>query len=158
MNSRFTSQRLLIGSCAVLVALFGSGISSCLQTAGQRRATLRRAAEELIPAGARIRALGYGNCVELASSPSCAHAVFELPERASVRRARAVRATAERHGWRVVKGDDAQGGWSLFLRRSGYTAFVVLWRPEVYGLTCKAAQPDEKCFNTLSLERGQSVA
>jgi hypothetical protein len=33
------------------------------------------------------------------------------------------------------------------------TAAVVLWRPEVYGLTCKAAQPDEKCFNTLSLER-----
>jgi hypothetical protein len=107
---RATSQRLVIGSCAVLAALFGSGISSCLQSAGGRSATLRHAAEQLIPDGARIRA-------------------------------------------RVVKSDNAQGGWSLFLRRSGYTAFVVLWRPEVYNLTCKAVQRDEKCFNTVNLER-----
>src|SRR6266550_2153393 len=110
-------------------------------------------AEELIPAEARIRALDYGNCVELANSPSCAGVVFELPERAASRCARVVRATAERHGWTVVKMDDAEGGWSLFLRRPDYTANVVLWRPEVYGLTCKGAQPPDKCFNTLALQR-----
>jgi hypothetical protein len=153
MSSRFTSRRLLIGISLVLVVLFESGVSSCLQTSGQRRAALRRAAEGLIPSEAHIRALGYGDCVELASGPSCAGAVFELPQRASMRRARAVRATAERHGWTVVKIDDAQGGWSLFLRRPGYTAYVVLWRPEVYGLSCDSPRPDDKCFNTLSLER-----
>jgi hypothetical protein len=153
MSSQFTSRRLLIGFSLVLVALFGRGVSSCLQTSVQRRAVLRRTAEGLIPSEAHIRALGYGDCVELASGPSCAGAVFELPQRGSVRRARAVRATAERHGWRVVKSDDAQGGWSLFLRRPGYTAYVVLWRPEIYGLNCNAPRPDDKCFNTLSLER-----
>ncbi len=153
MHRWLVSQHARFGSCAVLISLLGTGLSSCAQTGDQRRATLRRTAEELIPAEARIRALDYGNCVELASSPSCAGVVFELPERAASRRARVVRATAERHGWTVVKMDDAEGGWSLFLRRPDYTANVVLWRPEVYGLTCKGAQPPDKCFNTLALQR-----
>jgi hypothetical protein len=147
------SRRVLVGSAAVVVAFLGSGISSCLETSGQRRAALRRAAEELIPPQGRIRALGYRNCVELASAPSCARAVFELPEHASAGRARLVRAAAERHGWTVTHSDDAQGGWSLFLRRAGFTAYVVLWRPKVYGLTCTGPQPQDECFNTLNLER-----
>jgi hypothetical protein len=153
VHLRLPFRPLVLGSCGILVVLLASGINSCLQTDGQRRAALRHAAEEVIPAEARIRALGYGDCVELASGPSCARAVSVLPERASARRARKVRSTAERHGWTVVEIDNAQGGWSLFLRRSGYTACVVLWRPEVYGLTCTSARPNEKWFNTLNLER-----
>src|SRR5437879_992518 len=98
MHRWLVSQHARFGSCAVLISLLGTGLSSCAQTGDQRRATLRRTAEELIPAEARIRALDYGNCVELASSPSCAGVVFELPERAASRRDRVVGATAERHG------------------------------------------------------------
>lgn len=110
-----------------MAALAGSGVSSCLETGGQRRAALRHAAEGLLPPEARIRALGFGDCVELASTPSCARVVFELPERSSARRAQTVRATAVRHGWTVSQSGDAQGGWSMFLKRPGYTAYVVFW-------------------------------
>ena len=100
-----------------------------------------------------MHAFGYGDCVELASSPSCARAVFELPQRDSGARARLVRAEAERHGWTVTQADDAQGGWNLFLKRPGYTAFVVLWRSELYVHNCDVRRPPEECFNTLNLER-----
>jgi hypothetical protein len=146
-------SRLLIASCAVIAALAGSGVSSCLETGGQRRAALRHAAEELLPPQAHIRALGFGDCVELASEPSCARVVFELPERSSARRAQMVRETALRHGWTVSQSGDAQGGWSMFLRRPGYTAYVVFWRPEVYHSRCTGARPEDECFNTLNLER-----
>jgi hypothetical protein len=49
--------------------------------------------------------------------------------------------------------DDAEGGWSLFLRRPGFTAFAVLWRPDVYNLRCGGGHPDDRCFNTIDLER-----
>ena len=147
------SRRLLFASGAVIVALICSGVSACLQTSGQRRATLRRAAVELLPPQARIRALGFGDCVELASGPSCARVVFALPQRSSVLRARALRRTALRNGWTIDKMDDAEGGWSLFLRRPGFTAFAVLWRPDVYNLRCGGEHPDDRCFNTIDLER-----
>ena len=145
--------RLLLASCVLVAAFVTSGVSSCLQTGGQRRGALRHAAEELLPPQARIRGLGFGDCVELASSPSCARVVFELPEGSSALRARSVRATAEANGWTVTHSDDAQGGWNLFLRRSGFTAFAVFWRPEVYGLRCEGAHPKDECFNTINLER-----
>jgi hypothetical protein len=153
MGSHSASRRLLLASCVVVAAFVTSGVSSCLQTGGQRRAALRRAAEGLLPPQARIRSLGFGDCVELASSPSCARVVFELPGRSSALRAKRVRAAAAANGWTVTHSDDAQGGWSLFLRRPGFTAYAVFWRPEVYGLRCNGAHPDEQCFNTLNLER-----
>jgi hypothetical protein len=146
-------MRFRLAGCLVIAASVTSGVSSCLQTGGQRRAALRNAAEQLVPPGAHIRALGYGDCVELASNPSCARVVFELPEHDSAVRARRVRAAAEANGWTVTHSDDAQGGWNLFLRRSGFTAFVALWRPEVYGLRCHGAQPKDECFNTINLSR-----
>jgi len=143
------SHQLLFASGAVIVALICSGVSACLQTSGQRRVTLRRVAVELLPPQARIRALGF----ELASGPSCARVVFALTQRSSALRAKALRRTALRNGWTIKKMDDAEGGWSLFLRRPGFTAFAVLWRPEVYHLRCGGGHPDDKCFNTIDLER-----
>jgi hypothetical protein len=146
-------SRLLLACCAVVAAFVTTGVSSCLQTGGQRRAALRDAAEGLLPPQARIRTLGFGECVELANSPSCARVVFELPERSSALRAKSVRAIAEANGWTVTHSDDAQGGWNLFLRRSGFTAYAVFWRPEVYGVRCHGAHPKDECFNTINLER-----
>lgn len=146
-------MRFPLAVCLLVVVLITTGVSSCLQTGGQRRAALRDAARGLLPPEAHIRALGFGECVELASNPSCAQVVFELPERSSALRAKAVRAVAEAHGWTVTRSDDAPGGWNLFLRRSGFTAFAVFWRPEVYGLRCDGARPKEECFNTISLQR-----
>jgi hypothetical protein len=143
----------LLASCVVVTAFVASGVSSCLQTGSQRRAALRDAAEGILPPEAHIRALGYGDCVELADSPSCAGVVFELPERSSALRAKSVRAAAVANGWTVTHSGDAAGGWSLFLRRSGFTAFAVFWRPEVYGLRCDGAHPKDECFNTINLER-----
>jgi glutamate/tyrosine decarboxylase-like PLP-dependent enzyme len=141
-----------------LIAFLSLGISGCLQTEEQRRAQLRERAEEILPRSARLRVLEYGDCVELASSPSCAQVVFEMPERDSARRAALVRAEAERNGWTVTHSDDAQGGWSAFLKRAEYTAVVFLWRPEVYDVDCEG-RPDPTlesnrfCFNTLSVDR-----
>jgi hypothetical protein len=153
MRIQSASRRLLLAAWVVVAAFVTSGVSSCLQTGGQRRAALRHAAEELLPQQARIRALGFGDCVELADSPSCARVVFELPERSSALRAKSVRGAAVANGWTITHSDDAQGGWSLFLRRSGFTAYAVFWRPEVYGLRCDGAHPKDECFNTINLER-----
>jgi hypothetical protein len=146
-------SRLLLASFVLVAALVASGVSSCLQTGGQRRSALREAAKGLLPAHTHIRALGFGDCVELADNPSCARVVFELPERSSALRAKSVRDAAEANGWTVTHSDDAQGGWNLFLRRSGFTAYAVFWRPEVYGLRCDGAHPKDECFNTINLER-----
>jgi hypothetical protein len=152
-----SSPRLrLLGSILVIAALVGSGVSGCRPTKSERRSALRGAARELLPPQARIRALGFGNCVELAGSPSCAAAVFELPERSSALRARAVRSEAVKHGWTVAKMDDAEGGWSLFLRRRNFTATVFLWRPNVYRLRCTGSHPDDRCFNTLSVQQSSA--
>jgi hypothetical protein len=139
----------------LLVTLVGSGISACLQTEGGRRATLRERAEEILPPAASIRSVGYGDCVELGSSPSCARIVFNLGIRDSARRATLVRKAAETHGWKVTRMTDAQGGWSLFLKREGFTAFIVLWRAEEYPQAdCRGNAPrDDVCFNTLNLTR-----
>ena len=138
----------------VLAALLSTGISACLQTESQRRATLRASAKEILPATATIRSLGYGECVELAPSPSCARVVFELHARESFQRAESVRAAAKRHGWKVTHSYDGQGGWSLFLKRKEFTALVVLWRPERYPRVCRGhGRRDEICFNTLNLTR-----
>jgi hypothetical protein len=137
----------------VAAALVASGVSSCLQTNGQRGAALRQEAEALLPPQAHIRALGFGDCVELADSPSCARVVFEMPEHSSALRAKRVREAAEANGWRVTRSGDAQGGWSLFLRRSGFTAYAVFWRPAVYGLRCNGGHPKDECFNTVNVER-----
>jgi hypothetical protein len=150
MTSRMRFQLAL---CVIVSAFVASGISSCLQTGGQRRDALRDAAKGLLPPQAHIRALGFGDCVELASSPSCARVVFELPERSSALRATRVRRAAEANGWTVTHSDDAPGGWSLFLRRSGFEAYIAFWRPEVYGLRCDGAHPKDECFNTINLER-----
>ena len=146
-------MRLRFAFCVVAAALVASGVSSCLQTGGQRRAALRDAAKSLLPPQAHIRALGFGDCVELASSPSCVRVVFELPEHASTLRAKRVRAAAEANGWTVTHSDDAQGGASLFLRRGEYEAYASFWRPEVYGLGCDGVHPKDECFNTINLER-----
>ena len=146
-------MRFQLAVCVLIAAFVTSGVSSCLQTGGQRRAALRGAAKSLLPPQAHIRALGFGDCVELASSPSCAGVVFELPQHDSALRAKLVRATAEANGWTVTHSDDVPGGWSLFLRRSGFTAYVALWRPEVYGLRCDGAHPKDECFNTINLSR-----
>ena len=147
-----TPRRLALVALA-LAAFLGSGVSACLQTGSQRRETLRARAEEIIPDSARVRALGYGDCVELASNPSCARAVFELPHLGSTQRMRLVRAEAERHGWTVTHADDGPGGWNLFLRRPGYTAFVALWRSRVYVRNCHVRRPPDECFNTVNLTR-----
>jgi hypothetical protein len=118
---------------------------------------MREQADELLPPGARIRVIGYGDCVELAASPSCAQVVFEMKERDSAARAASVRAEAERNGWRITHSDDAQGGWSVFAQRRGFTAVAFFWRPEVYGADCEHPNPrsedDKFCFNTLNIQR-----
>jgi hypothetical protein len=141
------------GAGLVLVMLLTTGISACLETSGQRREELRTAVQELVPPESRIRANGFGDCVELASSPSCAGAVFELPQHASGARARAVRAAAVANGWTVAQMDDAEGGWMLYMKRGNLRANVFLWRPEVYHLSCSGSHPDDKCFNTADVER-----
>ena len=143
----------------LLAGFLGLGISGCLQTQGQRKAELRERADELLPADGRVRARGYGDCVELAASPSCTEVVFELQEHDSGRRARLVRAVAARQGWTVTHSDDAQGGWSVFLKRDGFTAVVFLWRPEAYHVECEGelnprSDSERFCFNTLSVSHG----
>ena len=143
-----------IGVTVLLAAFISTGISACLQTENQRRAALRARAHEILPPDARIRAFGYGDCVELAPSPSCARVVFSLRELSSERRAEQVRDAAQAHGWTITRSDDAQGGWNLFLKRNGYTAYDVLWRPDVYQVKCQRRAPrDDVCFNTLNLTR-----
>jgi hypothetical protein len=142
----------------LLCAFFCLGVDACLQSEGQRETELRERAEEILPPGARVRVLGYGDCVELAPSPSCATVVFELDETDSGRRAALVRAEARRNGWTVTHSDDAQGGWSVFAKRDEFTAVVFLWRPEVYDVDCERqpdprAEPQRFCFNTLNLTR-----
>ncbi len=79
--------------------------------------------------------------------------VFELPQHSSAARARAVRSVAVANGWTVAQMDDAEGGWSLFLKRGNLRANIFLWRPEVYRLSCGGAHPDDKCFNTADVQR-----
>ena len=150
-------MRIAIGA-SLLAAFLGLGVSACVQTEAQRKADLRERAEEILPASAHIRVLGYGDCVELASSPSCAKVVFEMRERDSGRRALLIRTEAIRNGWTLTRSDDAQGGWSVFLRRGDSTAVAFLWRSEVYGADCDG-EPDARsdsnkfCFNTLNITR-----
>jgi hypothetical protein len=103
-----------------------------------------------------VKALGYGDCVELAPSPSCASAVFELPIADSGERAALVRATATRNGWTVRHSSDEQGGWIVDLKRGAFVAVVFLWRPEVYGARCdRRSTPasDEFCFDKVAVTR-----
>jgi hypothetical protein len=154
MNTRVRLSQFLVPT-ALLAAFISSGVSACLQTTSQRRAALRERANEILPSGAHIRAFGYGDCVELAPSPSCARVVFQLPERDSARRAHEVRRAAQAHGWTITQSADAEGGWNIFLKRDGYTAFVVLWRPAKYPhVDCdRTGSRDDVCFNTLNLTR-----
>jgi hypothetical protein len=144
---------------AVLTAAFlSTGVSACVQSESQRKAELRKRAEEILPRDARIRVIGYGDCVELAASPSCAQVVFEMSERDSGARAALLRDEAERNGWTVTHSDDAQGGWSVFAKRGEFTAVAFLWRPEVYEVDCTdepdpRSDTDKFCFNTLNIER-----
>jgi hypothetical protein len=138
--------------------LFGLGVDACLQTEEQRRTELKRRADEILPSEARVLVMGYGDCVELAPSPSCSKVVFGMDEPDSAQRAALVREEARRNGWTVTHSDDAQGGWSVFLKKDEFSAVVFLWRPEVYDVDCKD-QPDPNsdedrfCFNTLNLSR-----
>jgi hypothetical protein len=147
------------GAALVLLSsLFGLGVDACLQTGEQRKAELKRRADEILPDEARVLVMGYGDCVELAPSPSCSEVVFEMDELDSARRAERVREEARRNGWTVTHSDDVQGGWSVFLKKDGFTAVVFLWRPEVYDVDCRG-NPDPNsdagrfCFNTLNLSR-----
>lgn len=148
-----------LGSSALLLAAFlGLGASACVQTENQRKENLRDGVEELLPQNARVLVLDYGDCVELAASPSCASVVFEMPERDPAERAAQIRAKAKDHGWTVTHSDDAPGGWSVFTRRGDFTAAAFLWRPEVYGVNCKnhpdpESESERVCFNTLNIER-----
>jgi hypothetical protein len=159
MRVRKRRFRLSVGVTLVLVsALFGLGVDACLQTEGQRKAELERRADEILPSEARMLVMGYGDCVELAPSPSCSKVVFEMDELDPAHRAALVREEARRNGWTVTHSDDAQGGWSVFLKKDEFSAVVFLWRPEVYEVDCKA-HPDPNseagrfCFNTLNLSR-----
>jgi hypothetical protein len=145
------------GVALVLIsALFGLGVDACLQTEGQRKTELRNRADEILPSEARVLVMGYGDCVELAPSPSCSKVVFEMDAVDSAERAARMREEATGNGWTVTHSDDAQGGWSVFLKKDEFTAVVFLWRPEVYDVDCKG-QPDPNsdanrfCFNTLNL-------
>ena len=143
-------------SLGVLVAVLGLGVGGCLQTEDQRQSELRKRADEILPAGAGIRALDYGDCVELASSPSCIYVIFELPERDSYRRAALVWTSAENNGWQVTtRYDQAPGGWSVRLKRDNFEAIATLFRHEVYeGCSGELdAESHQYCFNTLHLTR-----
>ena len=149
---------VVIFGLLVSVAFLGLGVGGCFATEADRKADLRNRVEELIPANGQVLVIHYGDCVELASSPSCAQVVFKMPERDSALRAALVRAEAKRNGWTISHTDDAQGGWSVFAKRNGYTAMAVLWRSEVYDVDCDD-HPDPRsesgkvCFNTLNVER-----
>jgi hypothetical protein len=151
--------RVSAGVALVLVsAFFALGVDACLQTEDQRKSELKRRADEILPSEAHVLVMGYGECVELAPSPSCSRVVFEMDEADSARRAELVREEARRNGWTVTHSDDAQGGWSVFLKKDEFTAVVFLWRPEVYDAECKGqpipnSDAGEFCFNTLNLSR-----
>jgi hypothetical protein len=152
-------SRVSAGVALVLLsAFFALGVDACLQTGEQRKAELKRRADEILPSEARVLVMGYGDCVELAPSPSCSKVVFEMNELDSARRAALVREEARRNGWTVTHSDDAQGGWSVFLKKDEFTAVVFLWRPEVYDVDCKGkpgpnTEAGSFCFNTLNLTR-----
>jgi len=149
----------VMGSSAVVAAcaFFSLGVSACLQTGGQRKSELRARAEELLPDDARVLVVGYGDCVELAASPSCiqivrlARAGSAKPSAACAGRGEAQRLdshTFRRCAW----------GWSVFVKRSGFTALVTLWRSAAYEVDCSDApdprsDEDRVCFNSLNLER-----
>jgi hypothetical protein len=151
--------RVSAGVALVLVsAFFALSVDACLQTEDQRKTELKRRTDEILPSEARVLFMGYGDCVELAPSPSCSQVVFEMDEDDSARRAARVREEARGNDWTVTHSDDAQGGWSVILKKDEFTAVVFLWRPEVYDVDCKG-QPDPNsdadrfCFNTLNLSR-----
>jgi hypothetical protein len=152
------ATRICVASSIVFASFLALGISGCLQTEGQRRTELRERAEELLPAGAHVRALGYGDCVELAASPSCTEVMFSMRDRDPRSRAHLVLGAARRSGWTVRDASNSAGAWSLDLKTDGFTAAVFLWRPEAYGVSCKG-QPDPSsedgrvCFNTISVTR-----
>src|SRR3954465_14403294 len=135
------------------LALLVLGVSGCSATEAGRKADLRDRVEELIPADGHVLVVDYAAWVELSSSPSCAQVVFEMPQRDSAVRAALVRAEAKRNGWTVTHSDDAQGGWSVFAKRNGYTAMAVLWRSDVYDVDCDndpdpRSESERFCFNT----------
>ena len=152
------SHLLVVAGFLVSLAFLGLGTSGCFGTEAGRKADLRERVEELIPASARVLVISYGDCVELAASPSCVQVVFEMPQRDSAVRAALVREEAKRNDWRVTHSDDAQGGWSVFAERKGFTAMAVLWRSDVYDVDCDdhpnpRSESGKLCFNTLNVER-----
>ena len=81
-----------------------------------------------------------------------------MPQRDSAVRAALLREEAKRNDWRVTHSDDAQGGWSVFAERKGFTAMAVLWRSDVYDVDCDdhpnpRSESGKLCFNTLNVER-----
>jgi hypothetical protein len=159
MTSMGKRSHLLVTAALFLsLAFLGLGVGGCFATEAGRESELRDRVEELIPAEGHVLAIDYGDCVELAASPSCARVVFEMPERDSAVRAALVRTEAKHNGWTITHSGDTQGGWSIFAKRKGYTAMAVLWRSGVYDVDCDdhpdpRSETGEICFNTLNVER-----
>jgi len=112
---------------------------------------LRDGAHSLVPPGSDIIEQVEGDCVELASSPSCVHIYYVPKELPLAKRVSAVQRAAEAGGWELTNKELLPGGAILRLGREGLEALVFIWADE-RSAPCRDA-PDKECADVVMVER-----
>jgi hypothetical protein len=133
--------RTSLAAVAIIAALNACG--------GPSEEELRNGARALLPPGSIVLEEVAGNCVELASSPSCVQVYFVVtgdPDR----RAEAVIERARSSGWEVERRELLPGGTELRVHADELTAIVSLQKDDV-AERC-AATRIRACADTVMVE------
>ena len=116
-DGREMRERARLGAVVAAVALLAC---SC----GSGPKSLRAATRSLVPESSTIVAEGTGDCVELASEPSCADVFYTNPGRSQAERVALVRKAAEDGHWKAAGESVLPGATWLRYRRGSYQASV----------------------------------
>jgi hypothetical protein len=130
----------------VAVALI-SAVGAC---GGPSDEELRNGARSLLPPGSAIVQEVPGDCVELASSPSCVHIYFVAEEIEQGERATAVLRAARASGWVLDRTEVLQGGMQLRFHTVDLTA-VVSVRTDDQAERC-VGNPTRACADVVMVE------
>lgn len=126
-------------------------VSGCTLTGSGNAGELRDGAHSLVPPGSRTVEEVEGDCVELASSPSCVHVYYVPEELPLAERVSAVERAADTGGWELTSKEFLPGGANLRFRRDGLEAIVFIWAGE-RSAPCRDA-PDKECADVIMVER-----
>ena len=126
-------------------------LASCSPTGGGNAGKLRDGAHSLVPPGSRTVEEVEGDCVELASSPSCAHIYYVPEELPLAERVSSVEQAADSGGWELTSKESLPGGANLRFRRDGLEAIVFIWADE-RSAPCRNA-PAQECADVIMVER-----